>query len=142
MKTFYICERNGVTALVTEDVFDRTINWRDMALRAGDASISYPVPYPRPIFVFSDLLGLAQVVTGDMRVFAEFTDGCELKSADFKVPFSECSGDVRVPSHDSLLTEIETLPTMREVLETFGLIRPRERQVSESKDRRIPVSSV
>jgi len=140
VKRFYICENNGVTALVSEEVFQRILNWKEKALEAVEKDVDYPVPYPGPIFTFSDLPGLAAVVTGDRLILEEFTENFELQEAKFKVPFSNCGGDIRAYRHEELLTELETRPTMRQIIDTFGLICLFK--FHSGRDTRIPVSSV
>ena len=124
MRKFYICENNGVTALVTEEVYDRLLSWKENALSAAAKDIPYPAPLPSPIFIFSDHPGLQSVSCGDMKVFKEATDGYRvLREGTFAVPFSNCGGDIRTLSHEELLTELETRPSGEQILRAFDLMR-------------------
>ncbi len=142
MKEFFVCVAEGVIGVVTPEVYTQIEDWNERSRAAANGGSSNLTSYPSPVFTFSDLIGLRSVVTGNLENFEEFVvEGCEIYEADFHVPFSDLRGAIRTcPNLDQFFDQLISRPSMTEVLTTFGLIRPRDRQ-PQSSGTRIPVPS-
>ena len=121
---FYMCENNGITAVVTGPVYERIrdhIGSRNQAERDGK---TFNEPYPTPIFTFGDIDKLRPVLTGTLDDMKELLEGHEVLDRGFYVPFSNYGGSLSALLNQVLtkdLTEIRFVTTLKEAMEAFGL---------------------
>jgi hypothetical protein len=124
MKFFY-CENNGVTGVVTEETYSQIRGYRDRQVEAGRRGKHFDEEYPRPIFTFSDIPGLALVLTGSLDDMRYLLADHQLREGSFHVPFSHYSGHLSPLLHEVLENDATALrwkTSLQEVLNTFNLV--------------------
>lgn len=126
---FYRNDNQGVTAIVTEEVYSAILAWRRDATSDVDSKgvdqahrLCLHLPYPRPVFTFvkSELIAERPWLTGDYRLMDALLRNREVeRDPSIYVPFS--SG---IERPDSLLrtAEMELVTTLSEAIGRSGCI--------------------
>ena len=126
LRTFYTCHNNGVTAVVTEEVYKRLQERGELLAECKKRDLPIPqLPPIVPIFTFSDPQHPSSIFfTGSLEVKEKLLEGHDVKHGGFWVPFS--NGNEWACRHNPELAEWEWqfLTSADQVIEAFGLVIP------------------
>lgn len=126
LRTFYTCHNNGVTAVVTEEVYKRIQERGELLAECKGKGLPCPqLPPITPIFTFG-LTGHHSFMffTGSLELKEKLLEGHDVKHESFWVPFS--NGNEWACRYKPELAEWEWqfLTSADQVIEAFGLVIP------------------
>lgn len=118
MATYYYQSNNGVTAVVTEQIYKKMEERLDLLRECERKNLPRPqLPPILPVFTFSSPDHPAiRYMTGTSKAMSRLLEGQDLKSGSIWVPFSN---GIQWRQDESAVWELEFMTTLDEVFDAF-----------------------